>query len=90
MLYQDADDKILEQDIYVDLNEAERIGSTDKVQIVAQVDRFRGGFSGDGNWSGTGRFYVTQDDDLDRDQARRSSRTSAKSTCPTARRWSIL
>ena len=66
MLYQDADDKILEQDIYVDLNEAERIGSTDKVQIVAQVDRFRGGFSGDGNWSGTGRFYVTQDDDLDR------------------------
>jgi hypothetical protein len=66
MLYQDADDKILEQDIYVDLNEAERIGSTDKVQIVAQVDRFRGGFSGDGNWTGTGRFHVTQDDDLDR------------------------
>ncbi len=26
MLYQDADDKILEQDIYVDLNEAERVG----------------------------------------------------------------
>ena len=66
MLYQDADDKILEQDIFVDLNEAERTGSTDKVQIVAQVDRFRGGFSGDGNWSGTGRFLVTQDDDLDR------------------------
>jgi len=28
MLYQDADDKILEQDIYVDLNEAERVGSS--------------------------------------------------------------
>ena len=27
MLYQDADDKILEQDIFVDLNEAERVGS---------------------------------------------------------------
>ena len=40
MLYQDADDKILEQDIYVDLNEAERVGSSDRVNIVAQMDRF--------------------------------------------------
>ena len=32
MLYQDADDKILEQDIFVDLNEAERVGSSAKVQ----------------------------------------------------------
>jgi hypothetical protein len=66
MLYQDADDKILEKDIYVDLNEAERVGSSDRVQIVAQVDRFSGGFDGDGNWSGTARFYVTQDNDLNR------------------------
>ena len=66
MLYQDADDKILEQDIYVDLNEAERVGSTDRVNIVAQMDRFKGGFKGDGNWTGAGRFYVTQDDDLSR------------------------
>ena len=51
MLYQDADDKILEQDIYVDLNEAERVGSSDNVQIVAQVDRYQGGFQGDGNWT---------------------------------------
>jgi hypothetical protein len=64
MLYQDADDKILEKDIYVDLNEAERVGSSDRVQIVAQVDRFSGGFDGDGNWNSTRRFYVTQDDDL--------------------------
>ena len=28
MLYQDADDQILEQDIYIDLNEAERVGSS--------------------------------------------------------------
>ncbi len=28
MLYQDADDQVLEQDIFVDLNEAERAGST--------------------------------------------------------------
>ena len=66
MLYEDADDKILEQDIYIDLNEAERAGSTDRVQIVAQMDRFRGGFSDDGNWTSTKRFYVTQDNDLTR------------------------
>jgi hypothetical protein len=64
MLYQDADDKILEQDIYVDLNEAERAGSGDRVQIVAQVDRYRAGYSGDGNWTNTRRFNITQDDDL--------------------------
>ncbi|MGC9397297.1 MAG: clostripain-related cysteine peptidase [Anaerolineae bacterium] len=66
MLYQDADDKILEQDIYIDLNEAERIGSSDNVHIVAQVDRYRGGYSADGDWTSTKRFYVTQDDDLER------------------------
>ncbi len=66
MLYQDADDQVLEQDIYVDLNEAERIGSTDNLHIVAQVDRYRGGYQGDGNWTSTKRFYVTQDADLTR------------------------
>jgi len=64
MLYQDADDKVLEQDIYLDLNEAERAGSTPAVQIVAQVDRFQGGYQGDGNWTSTKRFYITRDDDL--------------------------
>ena len=34
MLYQDADDKVLEKDIFVDLNEAERAGSSSNVQIV--------------------------------------------------------
>ena len=64
MLYQDADDKVLEKDIYVDLNEAERVGSTANVHIVAQVDRYSAGYQGDGNWTSTKRFYVTQDDDL--------------------------
>jgi hypothetical protein len=64
MLYQDADDKILEKDIFVDLNEAERVGSSDRVRIVAQIDRHAGAFSGDGNWTGTHRYYVTQDNDL--------------------------
>jgi len=64
MLYQDADDKVLEQDIYLDLNEAERVGSSDRVHIVAQVDRYQAGYQGDGNWTSAKRFYVTQDNDL--------------------------
>jgi hypothetical protein len=66
MLYEDADDKVLEQDIYFDLNEAEKIGSNDRIKIVAQVDRFRGGYSGDGDWTGAKRFLVTQDNDITR------------------------
>jgi clostripain len=65
MLYQDADDQVLEEDIFTDLNEAEMIGSTDKVNIVAQIDRYKGGFKGKQNFSGAKRFYLTQDDDLD-------------------------
>ncbi len=64
MLYQDADDQILEQDIYTDLNEAELTGSTDRVTIVSQIDRFRGAYQGDGNWNSTRRYLVTRDDDL--------------------------
>ena len=66
MLYQDADDEALEQDILLDFNEAEMIGSTDQVIIVSQLDRHRGGYSGDGNWSSTRRYLVTYDDDLNK------------------------
>ena len=52
MLYQDADDRILEKDIFIDLNEAELVGSNDQVQVVSQIDRYRGGFDGDGDWNG--------------------------------------
>src|SRR4030066_904040 len=64
MLYQDADDQILEQDIFVDLNEAERVGSTDRVSIVAQLDRYQGAYQGDGDWTSARRYLVTQDDNL--------------------------
>lgn len=64
MLYMDADDEILEEDIFTDLNEAERVGSTDKLQIVAQIDRYDGGFDGDGDWTDTRRYAITQDPDL--------------------------
>ncbi len=66
MLYMNADDKILEQDIFVDLNEAELVGSSDRVNIVAQMDRYRGGFNGDGDWTDARRFYVTRDNNLAR------------------------
>ncbi len=66
MLYQDADDKVLEQDIYLDLNEAEKAGSTERVKIVAQVDRFSGAYTGDGDWTGTKRFLITPDNNLGR------------------------
>jgi len=64
MLYQDADDKILEKDIYVDLNEAERVGSSADVQIVTQIDRYQGGYQGDGDWVSARRYTVTTDNDL--------------------------
>lgn len=64
MLYQNADDEVLEEDIFIDLNEAELIGSSDKVTIVSQFDRYDGAFDGDGDWTSTKRFYVTQDGDL--------------------------
>jgi hypothetical protein len=66
MLYEDADDQVLEQDMVMDVNEAERVGSTDKVTIVAQLDRYKGGFKGDGNWSGARRLHITKDDDLNK------------------------
>ncbi len=66
MLYQNADDNALERDIFIDLNEAEMIGSTDQVTIVSQFDRHRGGFSGDGDWHTTRRYLVTYDNDLNR------------------------
>jgi len=64
MLYQDADDRTLEKDINLDLNEAEKAGSSDRVKIVAQMDRYNGGYSGDGNWTTAKRFLLTQDDNL--------------------------
>ncbi|MHC1783102.1 MAG: clostripain-related cysteine peptidase [Anaerolineaceae bacterium] len=64
MLYQDADDPTLEEDIFMDLNEAERIGSSESVSIVAQIDRYDGEFEGEQDFTSTKRFFLTQDDDL--------------------------
>jgi hypothetical protein len=64
LLYQDADDDVLEQDIDLDLNEAERVGSSDRVTIVSQIDRYKGAFKGDGNWTSARRYLVQRDNDL--------------------------
>ena len=64
MMYEDADDEILEEDICFDMNEAELVGSTDQVTIVAQMDRYAGGYAGDGDVTSTKRYLVTQDGDL--------------------------
>jgi hypothetical protein len=65
LLYQDADDHVLERDIHVDLNEAERAQQTPNVRVIAQIDRYRGGYSGDGNITNAKRYLVQHDEDLD-------------------------
>jgi hypothetical protein len=64
IVYSDADDEILEADLWFDVNEMELVGSNPQVNIVVQMDRAVGGFSGDGDWTDTRRFYITQDNDL--------------------------
>ena len=64
LVYADADDDVLEQDIWFDVNEMELVGSTPQMNIVVQLDRAEGSFDGDGNWTETRRLYVTNDSDL--------------------------
>ena len=63
LFYLDADNN-LEEDIYFDMNEMEMVGSTDRVILVAQIDRSAEYFTGDGDWTSARRYYLTQDDDL--------------------------
>ena len=83
MMYEDADDEVLEEDIAFDLNEAELVGSTDQMKIVSQMDRYVGGYEGDGDVTATKRYLVTQDADIYTVNSR-SSPTWAKRTWVTA------
>lgn len=65
MIYSDADDEVLEYDMFTDINEAELVGSSDNLTIVVQMDRYDGGFDGDGDWTSTKRFFIEYDEDLD-------------------------
>ncbi len=46
-----------------DINEMEMVGSSDKVNIIAELGRIKGYTSADGDWTGCRRYYVTKDND---------------------------
>ena len=46
-----------------DLNEMELAGSSDKVNIVAELGRIKGNDASDGDWTGARRYFVTKDAD---------------------------
>ena len=56
---------------------------------MAQIDRYKSQGQGTGAIAGGKRFYVTQDEDLQPGELQESWPTSATSTCPTPRPWSI-
>ncbi|MDD5209337.1 MAG: clostripain-related cysteine peptidase [Elusimicrobiales bacterium] len=53
----------LEPYLLKDLNEMEMIGSTDKINLVAQVGRIDGYDDSDGDWKGVRRYLITKDTD---------------------------
>ncbi len=57
-------DNDLEGWVTQDLNELEQVGSGDDVHVVVQADRIEGYSTTDGDWTGTRRYYITQDADL--------------------------
>jgi hypothetical protein len=64
MVYADGDAEDLEEGTLMNVNEAELVGSTDAVKVVAQVDRYSYGYDGDGDWTDTRRYLLTRDSDL--------------------------
>jgi hypothetical protein len=58
-----AADNNLELAGLADLNEMEAVGSSPQVNIVVQIDRSPDYVTLDGDWSGTRRYYIQQDDD---------------------------
>jgi hypothetical protein len=59
MLYSTADTTDIEGGLMMDVNEIEHVGSTDAVNMVAQVDRT----DTDPSWTDARRFLLTQDGD---------------------------
>ncbi len=64
IVYSDADDDILEEPMWYDVNEMELVGSNSQMNIVVQMDRYAGGFTGDGDWTEARRYYLTQNSDM--------------------------
>jgi hypothetical protein len=65
IVYSAADDEVLEESMWFDVNEMELVGSNPQMNIVVQLDRYPGAFAGDGDWSDTRRYLIVQDNDLD-------------------------
>ncbi len=63
MVYLDADNN-LEGAGVEDMNEMERVGSTDKVNIIVQMDRIEGEDTSNGDWTDGRRYRVEKDDDV--------------------------
>ncbi len=56
-------DNDLERWALGDVNEMEAVGSSDRTNVVVQLDRSPEQSDGDGDWSGARRYLVTADDD---------------------------
>jgi len=65
IVYSAADDEVLEENMWFDINEMELVGSNPQMNIVVQMDRYVGAFTGDGDWTDARRFLITQDNDLE-------------------------
>ncbi len=46
-----------------DMNEMEKVGSNDNINIVVQMGRMKGYDSSNGDWTGVRRYYITKDND---------------------------
>ena len=79
MTYYNGDNN-LESSIYGDLTEMQEVGSTDKVNIVAQVDRAPGYTTAFGDWEDTRRFL------LQHEPQPRSARRKLRPSCARIRR----
>jgi hypothetical protein len=66
IVYSAADDVVLEENMWFDVNEMELVGSTPEMNIVVQIDRYSEAFTGDGDWTDARRYLITQDNDLSR------------------------
>lgn len=63
LVYLNGDNDI-EANALEDLNEMELVGSTDRVQVVVQLDRSTRYDRSDGDWTGARRYRVIQDADM--------------------------
>ncbi|HZM20546.1 MAG TPA: clostripain-related cysteine peptidase, partial [Anaerolineales bacterium] len=64
LVYSAADDEVLEETMWFDVNEMELVGSNPQLNIVVQMDRYGQAFSGDGDWTEARRYLITRDNDL--------------------------